>query len=97
VVVTGQDADLAAIRRIIHGTQSMTVLKDTRQLGKRAVDAAINFVEGKQVNTTGKKNNGKMDVPTLLFQPVLIDKNNIDSIIIESGLYTKEQVYGRKK
>ncbi|MEQ8155813.1 MAG: substrate-binding domain-containing protein [Clostridiaceae bacterium] len=94
--VTGQDADLAAIRRIIQGTQSMTVLKDTRELGKRAVDAAINLAEGGPVDTNSKVNNGKMNVPSILLEPVLVDKNNIDSVIIGRGYYTKEQVYGRK-
>jgi len=97
VAITGQDADLAAIKRIIQGTQSMTVLKDTRKSGKSAVDAAINLAEGGPVDTNSNVNNGKMDVPSILLEPVLIDKNNIDSVIIGSGFYTKEQVYGRKK
>ena len=96
VAVTGQDADLAAIRRIIQGTQSMTVLKDTRELGKRAVDAAINLAEGGPVDTNSKINNGKMDVPSILLEPALVDKSNIDSVIMGSGFYKKEDVYGRK-
>ena len=97
VAVTGQDADLDAIKRIMQGTQSMTVLKNTRELGKRAVEAAVNLVQGKPVDTTTTLYNGKMDVPAILLEPVLTDKSNIDSVIIGSGFYTKEQVYGRKK
>ena len=47
VAVTGQDADLAAARRIVQGTQSMTVFKDTRELGKSAIDAAVKLARGK--------------------------------------------------
>ncbi len=46
VAVTGQDAELAAVRRIIQGTQLMTVFKDTRELGKAAIDAAIKLANG---------------------------------------------------
>ena len=46
VPVTGQDAELDAAQRIVQGTQSMTVLKDTRELGKAAIDAAIKLAKG---------------------------------------------------
>ena len=97
VAITGQDAELAAIKRIIQGTQSMTVLKDTRKLGSNAIDAAIKLAQGEPIDVTTEINNGKIEVPSILLEPVLVDKRNIDSVIIGSGFYTDKEVYGRKK
>lgn len=87
VAVTGQDADLDAIRRIIQGTQSMTVLKDSRELGKVAIETAIKLVEGTYIDYNIVKNNGKKDVPTILIEPIAIDKSNVYTIIKETGYY----------
>lgn len=94
VPITGQDAELAAAQRIVKGTQSMTVFKDTRMLGKAAIKAAIDMVKGNKVDTKGKKvNNNKIDVPSLLLTPHEITKDNIDKMLIESGYLKKEDVY----
>ena len=93
VAVTGQDAELAAIRRIIQRTQLMTVFKDTRELGKAAVDAAIKLANGEEIEVTDKVNNGKMDVPSILITPIAIDKNNINSVLIDSGYLKQNEVY----
>lgn len=94
VVVTGQDADLAAIRRIVKGTQSMTVYKDTRELGRIAIDSAIKLVRGETIDTNSTINNGKKNVPAILKPSILVTKENIDDIIIKNGYWTKEDVYG---
>lgn len=92
VPVTGQDADLAAVERIIEGTQLMTVLKDTRELAKSAIDAAIKLAKGEVVNTNTTVNNDKINVPAILVNPIAIDKNNINSVLIGSGYYKKEDI-----
>lgn len=100
VPVTGQDADLAAIKRIIEGTQSMTVFKDARKEAAKAAEMAVQMAQGKDVSQladiNGKVNNGKIDVPSVLLTPVTITKDNIDKELIDSGWFTKEQVYGSK-
>lgn len=93
VPVTGQDSELTAAQRIVQGTQSMTIFKDTRELGKAAIDAAIKFAKGENVETNGKVNNGKMDVPSSLLTSTVVDKNNIDKELIDSGYLKKEDVY----
>ena len=93
VAVTGQDAELAAIRRITQRTQLMTVFKDTRVLGKVAIDVAINLANGKDVEVNSTVNNGKIDVPSILITPIAIDKNNIDSVLIASGYLKQNEVY----
>ena len=94
VVVTGQDADLDAIRRILKGTQSMTVFKDANVLGKIAIDSAIKLVKGETINTNSEINNVKKNVPAILTPPIVVTKENIDDIIIKSGYWSKEEVYG---
>ena len=50
---------------------------------------------GEVVNANSAINNGKINVPSILVNPILIDKNNIDSALIGGGYYKKEEVYGR--
>jgi D-xylose transport system substrate-binding protein len=94
VPVTGQDAELAAVRRIVKGTQTMTVYKNTRKLGAVAVQAALAMTLSQPVSLiNGKVNNGKIDVPAILCEPVPVDKGNIDLVLIESEYLSKEAVY----
>ncbi len=94
VPVTGQDAEVAAAQRIVKGTQAMTVYKNTRKLGAVAVQAALAMATGQPVAMiNGKVNNGKIDVPAILCDPVLVDKSNIDSALISSDYLKKEDVY----
>ena len=93
VAVTGQDADLAAAQRIVQGTQSMTVFKDTRELAKTTIDAAVKLANGEAVDVNSYVNNGKMDVQSILLEPIAVDKANIDKVLIESGYFKKSDVY----
>lgn len=93
VPITGQDAELAAAKRIVEGTQSMTVFKDTRMLGEAAVQCALKMVKGEDLGVNGKVNNNKLDVPSILLTPVAVDKTNIDEILVNSGYLKKEDVY----
>lgn len=95
VLVTGQDGDLQAARRIIDGTQSMTVFKDSRELGKEAVDLAVKISKGDPVDASTTVNNGRKDVPSILLTPILVDENNLDRVLIDSGYLDKNQVYQR--
>ena len=93
VPITGQDAELAGAIRIVRGTQSMTIFKDTRQLGKKAIELAVDLANGKPVQTNAAVNNGKKDVPSVLLTPYVVDKANLDKVLIESGYLTKQAVY----
>jgi D-xylose transport system substrate-binding protein len=94
VTVTGQDAELAAVKRIIKGTQTMIVYKNTRKLGAVAVQAALAMSLSQPVAMiNGKVNNGKTDVPAILCEPVAVDKANLDSVLIASDYLSREDVY----
>jgi D-xylose transport system substrate-binding protein len=93
VPITGQDSEVTAAQRIVQGTQTMTIFKDTRELGKRAIDDAVKMAKGESVDASGKVNNGKMDVPSDLLPPIVVDKTNIDKVLVDSGYMKKEDVY----
>jgi D-xylose transport system substrate-binding protein len=94
VPITGQDAEAAGAIRIVQGTQSMTIFKDTRELGKKAIEMAAALAEGKSVDTGGRVvNNNKKDVPSVLLTPYIVTKDNLDKLLIDSGYLKKGQVY----
>lgn len=97
VVITGQDAELAAAKRIVAGTQSMTVYKDVKTLAAKSAELAVAIAKGEDVSgqVNGTVNNGKIDVPSILLDPVVVTKDNLDSVLIDGGWFTKEQVYGQ--
>lgn len=92
VFVSGQDADLGALQRIVAGTQSMTVYKPVSKLAARAAEAAVSLAKKEKVETNGKVNNGKTEVPSILLEPVTIDKSNVDTVV-NDGFQKREDVY----
>ncbi|WP_028986794.1 D-xylose ABC transporter substrate-binding protein [Thermicanus aegyptius] len=93
VVISGQDADLAACQRIVEGTQSMTVYKPIKLLATTSAEVAIDLANGKPIKTQGKINNGKIDVPAVLLTPIQVDKQNMMDTIIKDGFHPFEEVY----
>src|SRR5947209_8420882 len=93
VLVTGQDAALDAVQRIVEGKQSMTIYKPIQPLAFAAVDAAIKLARGEKVEAKDKINNGKIDVPSLLFEPMVLDKNNVMQTVVKDGYHKVEDVY----
>jgi D-xylose transport system substrate-binding protein len=93
VPITGQDAELSAAQRIVEGTQSMTIYKDTRLLGEAAVKAAINIVKGNDAEANTDINNGKMDVPMYQIDPVVVTQDNLKEILVDSEYLKESDVY----
>lgn len=93
VVVTGQDAQLDAVQRIVEGRQSMTIYKPIKPLADSAVDAAMKLARGEKVEAKDKVNNEKIDVPAILQEPIVVDKTNVMQTIIKDGYHKMEDVY----
>ncbi|HEX8151027.1 MAG TPA: D-xylose ABC transporter substrate-binding protein [Pyrinomonadaceae bacterium] len=93
VLVSGQDADLAGLQRIVAGKQSMTVYKPVHLLARRAAEAAVALAKGEKVDAPARINNGKVDVPSILLEPVVVDKSNIDDTVVKDGYQKKEAIY----
>jgi len=94
VPVTGQDGDLAAAMRIVKGEQGMTVFKDTRLLGKAALEIAEAVGRGRAYETGGRTiSNNKRAVKAVLLAPALVTKDNLDERLIKSGYLSRAAVY----
>ncbi len=96
-MVVGQDADLEACQRIVEGTQLMTVYKPIEKLAQRAAECAVKMAKGEEItqSTSGVTtiNDGAYDVPYLKIDPVSVNADNMDEVIIKSGFHLKEDVY----
>jgi len=94
--VTGQDAEQAAIQRILTGEQYMTVYKAIKPEAETAAELAILLLDGKPAPadmTRGKVvNNGKKDVPSILLDPVAVTAANVKATVIKDGFWTAEQI-----
>jgi D-xylose transport system substrate-binding protein len=97
IPVSGQDAELAACQRIVEGTQTMTVYKPIKALAEKAAEVAIKLAKGEEIPTDRTVNNGKIDVPSILLDPIAVDKTNIDDTIIADGFHSREDVYKNVK
>ncbi|MFG1924036.1 sugar ABC transporter substrate-binding protein [Cryptosporangium sp. NPDC048952] len=91
--VTGQDAELAAIQRIINGDQYMTVYKAIKPEAEKAAEMAVALAQGKDVSGADSKvNNGTKDVPSVLLAPVAVTKENIKTTVVADNFYTVAQI-----
>lgn len=97
VPVSGQDADPTAVRRILAGTQSMTVFKDSRLLARQAMEMAVKLGAGQAASelATDQTWDGSHQVPTLKLEPVPVDKSNLEEVLITSGVLRYDQVFGQ--
>ncbi|GAA4830409.1 sugar ABC transporter substrate-binding protein [Luteimicrobium xylanilyticum] len=87
--VTGQDAELAAVQRIVAGQQYMTIYKSYKQEAENAAQAAVDLLNDKTPTGQSDPTDG---VPTTLLpvQAVTVDK--IKDSIIKDGFYTVDQI-----
>ncbi|MGL6198133.1 MAG: sugar ABC transporter substrate-binding protein [Lachnospiraceae bacterium] len=95
VIVVGQDADLEACQRVVEGTQSMTVYKPIEELAKTAAECTVKLIKGEEIDglsATKSLVNGS-SVPYYPLEPVAVTKDNMDSVIIDSGFHPREEVY----
>ena len=92
VLVSGQDADLANIIAILQGAQSMTVYKPIANEAARAAEEAVHLAKGEKSSANAAINNGKVKVPSILLEPVLVTKDNIKSTVVKDGFQTLKDI-----
>jgi len=94
--VTGQDAELAAVQRILDSEQFMTVYKAIKPEAEAAAQLAYDLLTNTQVPADMTKgmtvNNGKIDVPSVLLTPVAVTKDNIKDTIVKDKFWTAQQI-----
>ena len=95
VPISGQDADLAAIKRIVAGTQTMTVYKPIKTLAEKAAEIAIKLGNGETIESNGEVNNGKINVKSYLLDPISVTNENIKETVIKDGFQSESDVCGK--
>ena len=94
--VTGQDAELAGIQRILVGEQYMTVYKAIKPEAEAAAQLAYDLLTKTPVPadmTNGKTvNNGTFDVPSVLLTPIAVTKDNIKDTVVADGFWSVSQI-----
>jgi D-xylose transport system substrate-binding protein len=93
VIVTGQDADLAACQRIATGTQTMTVYKPLKNLAPKAAELAVKLAQRKPIVAKAEIDNGKMAVPSVLLDILAVTKDNLRQTVIQDGFRKEADVY----
>ena len=93
VPVSGQDGDFAALNRVALGTQTVSVWKDARDLGKQAASAAVNLGAGKKVDGATSWNGGekKVALQAQFLKPVPVTRDNLD-VVVKAGWIKKEEL-----
>ncbi|MEP6772460.1 MAG: D-xylose ABC transporter substrate-binding protein [Polaromonas sp.] len=93
VPVSGQDGDFAALNRVAMGTQTVSVWKDARDLGKQAASAAVSLGAGKKVDGATSWNGGekKIALQAQFLKPVPITRDNLD-VVVKAGWIKKDEL-----
>jgi D-xylose transport system substrate-binding protein len=90
---TGQDAELAAIQRIIAGQQYMTVYKAIKPEAEAAATLAWDVLQGnKPSQETKPVNNGTADIPSVLLTPVAVTANNVKDTVVKDEFWTAKDI-----
>ena len=93
--ITGQDAELAAIQRILAGEQFMTVYKAIDPEANAAAEIAIALAEEEEIPSglvNGKTNNEVEDVPSVLLEPVAVTKDNINGTVVKDEFWSPSEI-----
>jgi D-xylose transport system substrate-binding protein len=93
--LTGQDAELAGIQRIVAGQQFMTVYKAIKPEAEDAAQLAVALVQGKSAPgglVNGKTDNGKKQVDSILLKPVAVTADNVMDTVVKDGFWKVSQI-----
>jgi putative multiple sugar transport system substrate-binding protein len=93
-IVTGQDAEIASVKLINDDVQFATIFKDTRKLAAQAITSGQSFLNGEEpeANDTESYDNGVKVVPSYLLESDIVYKDTIQSLLVDSGYWTEEEV-----
>ena len=92
VLVSGQDADLAAIERIFDGSQLMTVYKPVGNEARTAAEAAIKLARHEDVESQADVPNGTLTTRAILLTPICVTRENAKQTVLKDGFQKLEVV-----
>jgi D-xylose transport system substrate-binding protein len=90
--LTGQDAQVDGIQRIVAGQQSMTIYKPIAPEAQTAAQMAVDLLRGDTYKTTETTNNGTKDVPSKILTPIAVTQKNIKDTVIKDGFLTVKDI-----
>ena len=95
IPVSGQDGDHAALNRVAKGTQTVSVWKDARELGKRGAAIAVALADGTAMadveGAVKFTTPGGKEVDAVFLAPVPVTKDNL-GVVVDAGWITKEEL-----
>lgn len=93
-ILTGQDCDIASVKNMIAGKQSMSIFKDTRTLASKVVEMVDAIMKGgePEINDTETYDNGDHVVPSYLCEPVFADVDNYKELLVDSRYYSEDEL-----
>ena len=94
VAVSGQDADIAAVRRVIAGSQAMTVYKPLKLIAGEAANLSVQLVRNEKPAYNAQYDNGFKKVNTVLLKPTQLTRDNVN-LLVTDGFYTAAQLAGK--
>lgn len=90
--ITGQDAELAAVQRILTGEQHMTIYLDIRAEAEKAAELAVALTKGEKPAAPAKANNGTADIPAFLLDPIAVTADKVKDTIVKDKFYKVEDI-----
>ena len=93
--ITGQDAELAAIQRIVAGQQAMTIYKPIPIEAETAAEVAVKLAEGEDVGSTSDTGIEQTDfqgVKSFIFTPIVVTQDNVADTIVKDNFYSVEDI-----
>lgn len=93
IPVSGQDGDHAALNRVAKGTQTVSVWKDARELGKAAGTIAVQLAQGDDMGSIEGAQQwtspGGTDLTAVFLAPVPVTRDNL-SAVVDAGWIGKD-------
>ncbi|WP_227625462.1 substrate-binding domain-containing protein [Geofilum rubicundum] len=95
VIITGQDAQIESVQDIAAGKQQMTMYHPFKEIAYTAADVAVALIKGDKLDDFNVvyTDNGFKQVPTVQINSILVTRDNLDEVLIEGGVYTRDEVY----
>lgn len=93
--ITGQDAEVAAIQRILAGEQAMTIYKPIPIEAETAAELAVAIANGEDVPTTsetGVEQSEYEGVTSYIFDPIVVTQDNVADTVIADGFYSADDI-----
>jgi D-xylose transport system substrate-binding protein len=92
---TGQDAELAAIQRILIGEQYMTIYKAIKPQAEDSAQLAVSLAQGEDppdglINQ--KVDNGQKQVESIVYDPVVVTADNVEDTIVKDGFWKPSEI-----